>query len=257
MTEYPREWRTPAPADPSKTVVFTADAYTTVYDDLKRLLDATTGATDKTITLLSASSAGEGAIQQIRKEDTAVGRVIIKSGGIILALLIDQNDIGAFRSIGGTWRPIKYRGRTGIIARGSTQLAVGAVTTEAALATVSLPAGLLGANGVVEVDCLWQVTNNANVKTGRVRLGGVAGSGVGSVTLTSFASARSVHKFWNRNAENVQAFFLGGSGIGTSGTALGTSAINTANATDLVITGQKANSADLIALEAYEIRLVA
>jgi hypothetical protein len=257
MTTWPREWREQAPADPSKTVEFAADAYTTGYDDLKRLLDATTGATDKTITLLSASSAGEGAIQQIRKEDAAAGRVIIKAGGIIVALLVDQNEIGAFRSIGGTWRPIRYRGRTGIIAHGSTQLAVGAVTVETVIATIPIPAGLIGPKGIVELDLIWSLTNNANAKTGRVRLGGLAGSSVGFLTLTSFASARSLHKFYNRNAEDSQVYFGGGSGVGTSGTALGTAAVNTAVAQDLVITGTKANAADLLALEAYEVRLVA
>lgn len=243
------------PSDIGSPVTLTAQAYSTVVADLSRMLEVETGATDAVITLLAADAAGDDAIQQIRKSDTAAGRVIIMAAGVCVAILAAQHEVAAMRSNGTVWFPLRYRGRSGLLAKSGVQILAPGDTVENVLATIPIPAGAIGPNGSVEVDTLWSMTNNANVKTGRVRLGGVGGPGIGSVTLTSFASARVLSKFWNRNAENAQTFFLGGSGVGTSGTALGTAAVDTSVARDLVITGQKATAGDVLALEAYEVRL--
>jgi len=243
--------------DPAAGVTLTAAAYTTVYADLEKMLDVTTGATDATITLLSAVSAGVDAIQQVRKIDTGVGRVIVKSSSsVIIGFLPSQGDISAFRSNGTSWIPINYRVKEGLIAQSAVAVVAPASdTNENILATVNIPGNLIGANGSVVIDTLWSCTNNANVKTARIRLGGIGGTIVGSMTLTSSLSGRHLARFTNRNSEASQVFSLSGSGTGSSGAAIGTATINTANSQDLVITALKATGTDTMTLEAYRVVL--
>lgn len=242
-------------ADAASAVVLAAQAYTTLDADLDNMLDVTTGATDATITLLGADAAGADAIQSIRKVDSGAGRVIIMSGGVAIAILVVQNEVAAMRSDGASWAPLIYRGRRGILATSAVSLVAPLDTVENILATIPIPAGLIGANGGVSIDTLWGCDNNANVKTGRARLGGIGGSIVASMTLTSSAGGRHLGRFQNRGAANSQVFPLSGSATGTSGTANGTATQDTALAKDLVITGQKATGADSLRLEWYKVTL--
>lgn len=138
-------------------------------------------------------------------------------------------------------------------AMSAVPVATPAATGENVLATIKIPGGMIGLNGRVILDMLWSMTNNANVKTGRVRLGGLAGSILSASTLTSFLAARTFSLFYNRNALNSQIGFGGGSGVGTTGGANFTSAIDTSVDQDLVITGAKALAGDSMVLEAYSV----
>src|SRR5688500_6060251 len=63
-------------------------------------------------------------------------------------------------------------------------------TTETTLATVTVPANAIGANGRLRVTSLWSHTNSANSKTLRVRFGGAAGTIYTSLTVTTTLSTR-------------------------------------------------------------------
>jgi len=130
-------------------------------------------------------------------------------------------------------------------------------TTETVLATITIPANTMGKNGFVEVDVAYSMTNNANAKTTRARLGGIGGTVMDSSTLTSVAAQRRTFRIRNRGAQNSQVCASGGatSGLGTIN-APATGSVDTSAATTLVLTGQLSNSADTITLEEYTARIV-
>lgn len=126
-------------------------------------------------------------------------------------------------------------------------------TNETVLATVAMPGGTLGANGVLRITTLWTVTNSADNKTFRVRLGGVSGAQVLSVGVTTVATAIIQRTVWNRNSEASQVSWAAGTANSflIAGAANFTSMVNTANAQDIVISGQLATGTDTVTLEGY------
>jgi hypothetical protein len=132
-------------------------------------------------------------------------------------------------------------------------------TAEVALATISIPAGAMGANGSIEVDTVFSYTNNANLKTLRVRFGGVSGTEYLVNNVTTTVSARDSRLIANRNSASSQVggYSVGilSGGWGGNGNAAITSAVNTANAVDLVISGQLASAGDTVTLEGYTVTL--
>jgi hypothetical protein len=148
-----------------------------------------------------------------------------------------------------------------VAASGAAQ-SVGATTNETVLATIAIPANSLGSNGFIEVEAVWTVTNNGNAKTPRVRFGASgAGTGGTAIRQPSAASVVIYHEFviiQNRNATNSQVGSTGTAVVGpygTGGAALPTAAIDTTAAAEVVISGQKGDSADTMTLEAYRVWL--
>ena len=125
-------------------------------------------------------------------------------------------------------------------------------TNENILATVTIPAGAIGANGWVRIQSLWTRTNNANTITLRARIGGIGGTLVLNYGTASVAGHHDIRTIWNRNAQNSQLIHsgLGTGGWGNSG-AVATGAIDTSAETTLVLTAQKATGTDTAALEGY------
>jgi len=127
-------------------------------------------------------------------------------------------------------------------------------TAETVLAAVKVPAKSLGRNGAIRATALYNLTNNANNKTLRMRLGGLSGSSMGSFVSASGASARLVFTFQNQNSPASQVA-IDGAGFGQTNVALLTGAVDTNLEQDLVLTGQLANGADSIVLSAFEIEI--
>jgi hypothetical protein len=141
------------------------------------------------------------------------------------------------------------------------QSAVGATlsgsTAETALASVSIPAGAMGANGFIRVTSQWSNNNNGNNKTGRIRFGGLSGTlyfiFTNSTQITYLDVPRTIS---NVNAENAQkGRGTQATGAGGSGNAIVTSTLDTSAAVELVFTGQLANAADSLVLESYVVEL--
>lgn len=245
-------------ADVSSAVTLTTQAYTTDADDLSQVLGVTTGATDATITVLAAATAGVDAIQAIQKVDSAAGNVLVKSGGVLIAILTQQWDTVYLRSDGSVWYRILGKGLNGLLKRVNTQIVGPSTTAETVAATIPLPGGLLGLNGSLILDAIVVATNNANAKTFRGRLGGTGlnGATVFTLTMTSLASGRFLSKFTNRGAQNSQVGFLGGAGIGTSSAALGTAAVDLSADSNLYITLQNAGApSDSLNIERYSVEV--
>lgn len=148
-----------------------------------------------------------------------------------------------------------------VLAKSAVAVSGAADTNENILATVTIPAGAMGANGALRLTCFWAVTGSTNAKTLRVRLGGIGGTAyVATAIATAGITAVEMDgNIANRNSQSsqigwVSAFSSVGS-IAQSGSKI-TSAIDTSAATTLVITGQKALGSETLTLDAYLVELI-
>lgn len=147
-----------------------------------------------------------------------------------------------------------------ILAKSGLPVSGAADTNENVLTTVTIPAGAMGANGVVvlEFSTLW--TASANNKTWRVRLNGVAGTQLFSEVVTTGGAggrfARVVITNTNSASAQISAILNGSSG-GVALTNNVASAIDTTAAVDLVITCVKATAGETVTVNAYNCLLLA
>ena len=153
-------------------------------------------------------------------------------------------DYAAIRALTGTsWVPCKS----------AVAVPLTGSTGETTLATCTVPANALGANGQVEIYLFGSAgANNANVKTFRVKFGATT---YGSTTVTSALVTRANLAIGNRNATNAQVGFPTLNGAITGTVAPITSAEDTTAAVSITITGQLANSSDTMTLESYLVRV--
>lgn len=128
------------------------------------------------------------------------------------------------------------------------------VTTEQVAVTITIPA--LAANSSLEIDSLWNVTNNANAKTPRIRIG-AAGAGTGGTamfgpspaSIQAFA-AKSVIRNNNSTSAQIGLTSTGLLGVSTGGSGMTTAAINLAAGTaQMVLSLQKGTATDYLVLE--------
>jgi hypothetical protein len=140
------------------------------------------------------------------------------------------------------------------LAASAVAASVTGTLTETALATVTLPAGAMGANGALRITSIWSTPGGSgNSKSLRVRLGGMSGAQVMAVAVTTSLSVSEAGRIvQNRNSASSQVTRNSGNpGNGGSSSAVTTGAINTAVAQDIVFTGQLANIGETITLESY------
>jgi len=123
-----------------------------------------------------------------------------------------------------------------------------------ATATITIPAGLLGANGKLKIYPLWATTNNANVKTLRVVFGG---STCTTMTSQSVPNNSGLVIIRNTNSESAQKTSSGlVAGIGSSFGSIAVTTIDTTAATTITITGQLAVGGDTLTLEDLFVEVV-
>ena len=143
-----------------------------------------------------------------------------------------------------------------VFAQSGATVSVGAVTTEEALATITIPGGAMGANGWVTVIASWDVTNSANTKTLRIRAGGVSGTVMYGQGFAASEIVTRVTHILNTDSETAQhALLITANAIGY-GNVTGTRPSSTVDTTadwDLVITGQKTVSGETISLRGYQV----
>jgi hypothetical protein len=147
-----------------------------------------------------------------------------------------------------------------MIAKSAVQVSHTGNTNETVLATIAIPANALGPNGRIEIWPTFGNNNSGNSKTYRVRFG-ASGAGTGGTQIwTTSNTTNTVHNalmgIANRNATNSQlAVVSPASATGLSGGTLGTAAIDTTAATEIVLTGQLANSGDNVTIEGYRVQV--
>lgn len=141
------------------------------------------------------------------------------------------------------------------LARQTQKLSWTGDTAENVLLTVDVPP--MGKNSYLDFSSLWSVTNNANNKIVRVRLGGASGTVLMQWTATTIATIIDINrKTLNRGATNSQISSNALSFVGTSTGNPLTSSIETNAGTTLVFTVQLANAADTASLEYAVVNLV-
>lgn len=125
---------------------------------------------------------------------------------------------------------------------------------ETPMASVLLPGGLMGRFGWLRITSLWSFTNNANNKVMRPKLGA---STLATFTATATAGVRMSNIIANRGAENSQVAPTGsGAFADAASVGVGTFAVDTTADQLVTLTGQLANIADSITLEAWMIEVM-
>jgi hypothetical protein len=144
-----------------------------------------------------------------------------------------------------------------ILAQSGVQASLTGTLTETALATITIPANAMGANGSVRITTLWSNNNSGNIKTQRVRFSSISGTAILAANQTTNVYSKDVREFHNRNATNSQVYSsaTGTGGWGAGAGAVATMSEDTTAATTIVISGQLANTGDNMALEHYRVEL--
>ena len=128
-------------------------------------------------------------------------------------------------------------------------------TNETTLATITVPAGAMGANGRLRITTVWGKVGTAGTFTVAHKFGGT------SFHSTSPAASTLASRFQveisNRNSATSQ---IGappvGIGFGNQTSANVTASIDTTSAQDIVITGTLGNSGDTLSLESYLVEIM-
>ena len=124
----------------------------------------------------------------------------------------------------------------------ATPVALTGTTSETTMLTVSIPASLMNKRGRASVIVLFSLTNNANAKTVKVKVGGA--------TIITFTST-------NQNLLGLSGWLLNlNSETSQKSNSAASFTIDTTIANDLVITGQLANAGDTVTLTAVGLEII-
>ena len=118
----------------------------------------------------------------------------------------------------------------------ATPIVLKETTAETTLLTIPIKGGLMGLGTRLQELAFFAMTNNANVKTFRAKIGGST-----IATATSSSLATTAFNFWLLNRNSLSSQYNG------NATSF---AIDTSVDFDLVITGQLANATDTLTLSA-------
>ena len=127
-------------------------------------------------------------------------------------------------------------------------------TSVVTLATITIPAGLLGANGKLKIYPLWLTTNNANVKTLRALFGGSTSTTMTSQSVPNNSGLVIIRNVNNEAAQKTSSGLV--AGIGASSGSIASTTIDTTAATTITITGQLAVGTDTLTLEDLFVEVV-
>jgi len=127
-------------------------------------------------------------------------------------------------------------------------------TSATTLATITIPAGLIGANGKLKIYPLWATTNNANQKTLRAIFGVSTCTTMVSQSVPNNSGLLIIR---NINSESVQKCSSGlVAGIGSSTGSIASPTVDTSAAKTITITGQLAVGTDTLTLEDLFVEVV-
>jgi hypothetical protein len=127
-------------------------------------------------------------------------------------------------------------------------------TSVVTLATITIPAGLIGANGKLKIYPLWATTNNANVKTLRATFGGAICTTMASQSVPNNSGLLIIRNTNSESAQKCSSGLVGG--IGPSFGSIASPTVDTSAATNITITGQLAVGTDTLTLEDLFIEVV-
>lgn len=150
------------------------------------------------------------------------------------------------------WAPINGQINLSALAINAS---VTGTTTNTQLHEVVVPAGLMSANGQLEVVCLWTYTNSANAKTLRLYFGSFGGASYISRGETTTTICQYYANIRNTNSVAAQVGLNGSysGGIGANSGTILTSAIDTSVNQSLLFGAQLSNTGETITLKGYKI----
>ena len=181
----------------------------------------------------------------------------LMSGKIIY--MTDIGPAGSYWISNGTrWQPL---GGSCLLAISQIASSVTGTTSETVLASATIPAGLMSANGQLEIFMLWSHTNAAAARNLRSRFGTdpLAGTIYYNPSISTTNTTQSFMIIKNNNATNSQYGFPNSTGAGyaTSTGTLITSSWNTATTNHvLAFNGALVDTSQTITLEGYSITYV-
>ena len=129
------------------------------------------------------------------------------------------------------------------------------VTTQQSGPQISIPAGLLGANGSIRTTSLWSVLNNANAKTITVAIASV---NILSASAASVGCIQVQSKIENRGVQNLNVSFPSANqtGLGTASGNANSTSIDFSAATTLSIAGTLGVATDFMVMESFLIEVM-
>ena len=202
--------------------------------------------------LVSGDLQGPDIIEFVYDSTSDVMRLLTPDG------LVDiggaQTITGSKTFTGATVFTGTVRGGVSVILAAGGGLTAPADTAENTLATVTIPAGAMGVNGMVRITSMWGCNNDASGKTPRIKFGGTT---IETYSLIGATGAALYADVGNKN--NASAQIARGVHADTTNMVetLTTLAINTTSSTTVVFTAQKADGTDTITLDHYTVELLA
>lgn len=230
----------------------------TVLTGLSLATSAVISATDTVLTALgklqAQISAKQDIIQSVTWAELQAISAAANSGKRYFV-----SDVGTagsdWISNGVDWYPIS--GHV-LLAKSGEAVTIGATSgAEVAAATITIPGGLMGANGQLRISTLWTASAaNTNSKVGRLRLGGLGGTLFASYTLTSFVTLEGMPAII-RNANSAasqKGRVATVNNYSGSTSSMPTSSIDTTTTQTLVISATVVS--DSVTLESYTVELL-
>ena len=183
---------------------------------------------------------------------TALDTAVTSADSILVGIGKLQGQSNYFASLLSNLSPVL------ILARSAVAVTAPLTTNEEVLATITVPAGLMKTEGQLKITTLWSYTNSTNIKTLRVRFGGIGGTAYLSNAAGATLTSQTLTLIRNRNSATSQVGYASGSTASFAGSTspVVTSNVNTVLETTIVITGQKAVNSESIVLESYTIELI-
>lgn len=210
-------------------------------------------ATTDTLTNKTFDSAGTGNVLRVN----GVGLTAVSGTGAVVLATGDASSLTGLTSTQVT-TALGYKPPL-VLAQSGVASAVTGTTSPTTLATISVPANSLGANGALRIDFSASFTASTNLKTISCQLNGstVASFGRSGATETG---VRSLAVVQNRGVTNSQVISEPSStsvvfGVFTA-TFPATLSIDTTASTSITFVGTLANSSETITLERYLIEIV-
>lgn len=175
--------------------------------------------------------------------------------------LIMITDIGpvdeVFKWTGSRWAPINGQC---LLASTNTSVSVTGTVDQTELGTVTIPGGLMSANGILEISSFWTMTNSANNKTIKIKHGqttdpATGGSSIFNRAETTIAIHQHLCILRSANSNNLQKSIATGLSAGLGVTTLSNYSNTYGTSTDkrIFLTGQLVNTGETITLRGWRL----
>ncbi len=179
-----------------------------------------------------------------------------KTGDLIMITDIGPVD-EVFKWTGSKWAPINGQC---LLASTNTSVSVTGTVDQTELGTVTLPGGLVSANGILEVSSFWAMTNSANNKIIKIKIGQTSDPVTGGssfVNRTETTILYHQHLCYLRcvNSVNSQKTISStlATGLGTTTSSNFTNTYGLSTDKKIFLTGQLANTGETITLRGWRL----